>query len=219
MPPDATPLHAGWEIFKILLAAFIAFLLNAWWQSLREKWNRPVLHLRKCEPVKTFIPHGDNRPVHPAIFLRIAVTNTGGSVAKNCLVYLIDIKEIKAAGENPVGYEDTIRLRWAYEPWDKKESGEPHEGLALQRGVTLYFDLISTKQVIDEKGNATDFITVQFNRKAPNRFDRGLNFKTRYKFTIVAAADDASPVKATWDIGFGNEYSDVSVGEFELVKT
>jgi hypothetical protein len=216
---EATPLHAGWEIFKICLAAVIAFLLNNWWQSRREKRKRPVLKLRGCPIVETFIPHGeDSRPIHSARFLRIAVENTGGSVANNCLIYLTDIKEIKAEGQKQVGYEDTIRLRWAYEPWDKKESGEPHEGLTLQRGVTLYFDLASTKQIIDKNGNSEDSITVQFNRKAPNKFDRALKFKKRYVFTVVAAADDASPVKATWDIEFGNDYADISVGDFKVMQ-
>ena len=176
------------------------------------------MRLRACKVVETYIPQWQGPAKYPARYLRIAVENTGGSVANNSLVYLTDIKEIKAEGEKSVGYEDTIRLRWAYESWDKKESGEPHEGLALQRGVTLYFDLIATKQETDVHQNEHDTIKLQLNRRVTNKFDDILNFKRRYLFTVVAAADDASPVKATWDIEFGNDYKDISVGEFKVVK-
>jgi hypothetical protein len=177
----------------------------------RDKAKIPVLRLLQTQTTESRITESQD-----ACYVRIAVENVGGSVANNCLIYLTDVQQVTENGLVSLGYEDTIRLRWAYEPWQSEGPTKAHEGLALPSGVIFYFNLLWTVHPgIDKSGQrTTDAAIISFNSYVQSRYTNLLKMSSTYLFTFVAAADEAMPVKATWKIAIGAGYKDLDVSVY-----
>jgi hypothetical protein len=148
-----------------------------------------------------------------AIYVRGAVQNRSWTrtIAKDCRAYLAEMEEWNGDRFIPVDfYADTLRLRWAYEG----KENPPHEGVDVPTGVTLNFDLMSSRSIVREGQTEVHRMVQVFAkglRTDPERLLNKLEANKRYRFTVVMVAENAAPHTVRTIMQFGASWDALEV--------
>jgi hypothetical protein len=173
----------------------------------------PVRDSGKAGSVITTKVRGDRPDLyHDARYLRIGITNTATTIAKDCRVYMTEISELtEDRQETPTPYKDTLRLRWAYEG----EEGEPHQGIDIPKDVTVYFDVYSSKREVGTANNVKEIRVFEFaskSAKSSPMFKDFLQYGKTYRLKMLITAEGANSVPLPLDIIMGNGWDQIRLG-------
>ena len=90
----------------------------------------------ECNTTTTLTDASGNYVAH-ARYVRVKVTNTGHSTAKNCVAYLSDVEFLDAPTAPTERYVDTIRLSWT--------GSQAHAPIDLPPHISDYANVVSAR--------------------------------------------------------------------------
>jgi hypothetical protein len=203
-----------WSTVLVFISGMVSTLLV---EYLKRRIFKPKLvpvrdSVGKAGFVITTKVPGRRLGLHDARYLRIGITNTATTIAKDCRVYMTEISELTDGQETPTPYNETLRLRWAYEG----EEGEPHQGIDIPKDVTIYFDVYSSKREVGTANNDMEEIRVfEFASKSAKsslQFKDFLQYGKTYRLKMLITAEGANSVPLSLDIIMGNGWDQISLG-------
>ena len=209
MPTVGTSLHAYLNFIQIGLGYVSGVLSGALAPLIAECAKRRFLGPRlevmykeeeRYMPI-TEVPGRLPGRLYPAKYLRVRVENTGRRVAKGCKAYLVKLEEIVNSEPQPTFYQDTFRLRWAYEQQD-----ELHEGIDIPPGIFIFFDVLSCKHQEDK-----DMTIIQVSKFSIKKFRNKIKFNKSYRFTILVASEETEPEQISLTVKMGETWRDFRV--------
>jgi hypothetical protein len=202
-----------WSSVLVFISGMVSTLLVEYFKRRIFKPKLvPVRNSGKAGFVITTKVPGNRPGLHDARYLRIGITNTERTIAKDCRVYMTEISELtKDRQETPTPYKDTLRLRWAYEG----EEGEPHQGIDIPKDVTVYFDVYSSKREVKTANNVEEIRVFEFaskSAKSSPMFKDFLQYGKTYRLKMLITAEGANSVPLFLDIIMGNGWDQISLG-------
>ncbi len=130
-------------------------------------------------------------------FIRLIVHNDGLQSVKGCRVFLERIEEVTTDGLKPVNYPTPLRLLWA-----KEGSGKIDSVRTISKGQDIV-DIIRTDHF--DSGDRILICDIEYTSI--------LDFKRRYRLTVVARADDVPACELQLDVFFGSSWDSLQVLE------
>ncbi len=177
-------------VLNTAIGAVLGFAAAVFAEPLRHWLYRPRLKLefgddpgcRARTPEQAQLPGPrPEQSIHDADYIRIKVTNTKPSIAKNCRAYLVNIEKADSSGEfKPTIYGDSIPLSWAC------RGAQAYDPLDLPRGVVQFVDVISTRSV------STDFKPEI--KPIPFRYIDLFQQQGKFRFTVQVSGENVKPV-------------------------
>jgi hypothetical protein len=167
----------------------------------------PRLWLEFNEANQCYIPsHADFGDGHGLIkrkHVRIIVHNDGLKAAKGCRVFLNRIEEVTIDGLKQLNYSTPMRLLWA-----KEGNGKNDDTRTISKGED-FVDVLRT----DNRVNGDQILLCDIEHTTI------LEFKKRYRISIVARTEDVPACALTFDVMFGATWDCVQVLEPKSLAT
>jgi hypothetical protein len=142
------------------------------------------------------------------IFIRVRLRNTGIRIARDCRVYLIDIKErvylidikeVDYASTHETSFHDSMILAWPGWP-------EDFDPRVIPRGIDAYVNVVSVSK--NEAG-------WQFHVKNLFASQQALKaYSGTYRLTLLATADNAHPVELKIDVTYNQDWHSLRAVSF-----
>ena len=176
-------------------------------EALRHRWNRPVLNvsfLPKDEyfartPVSYHESDG-NVSVAYGKWVRLKVTNTGGSTARNCRAFItgIHFADARYPNEDRIENQDALPLTWSLR--------EGETTIDLPRKINQFVDLCHTTEV-------EPYVLIPDCKITPYRLAHIWKESGRFTITVIVTADDAEPASIVARLSWGGHWQDLGVFE------
>lgn len=176
-------------------AAIIGAIVTGVFDGLRQYVMRPVLRLSFKERDDAYCVESTyeaDGQLRTSTFIRVRLFNSGKSVARDCRVFLTEIKEINGMQEHPTKLYDAKELPWAGYPRDYASRPVPP-------GIQSYVDVLR----ISKGDPSWNFLV-----KALFASQESIkNYKGTYRIKIIATADNAKPTEVEFDITYNSDYT------------
>jgi hypothetical protein len=172
------------EFITLLIGWVLGVLSKVLGDQLSRVVRGPRLDLEFREK-GNFISHttltGNGQSI-PCRYVRVKVTNTGQTSARNCRGFLIGLERKSKSGDFELvnGGDDTIQLIWSHASGNARG-----EGFDMSPGVARYLDVLSTAE-------GRRHFNIECPR-IPNTLIPCLDQHGTYRLTILASAEEAEP--------------------------
>lgn len=196
-----------WDFLKQVVWSPLSIFLSGLCFPVVIEWARRWLFFPRLEAVsvgikEAHVPGSDNKP-YPASYVRVGVKNTSLATAKNAMALLTRI-EVYAINEfrDVEFFEDTLRLRWAYEP----QEADLHRGVDIPHNVLFHFGILSIKRDNDSPTRIIQCADkyLRFNPKGGliNRIEQG----KKYRFHIALSSENAATKPMVVEVEIGSAW-------------
>jgi hypothetical protein len=161
---------------------------------IKDRYTRPILNLTfesKDDAYLVESTYMAGEMERTSKFVRVRLTNKGRDVARECRVFLTEVREVDGQQLHPTSFYDSKSLPWAGFP--KNYSARP-----IPAGINAYIDVLRVS-----KGDPKwDFrVKTMFASQRPIETYKGI-----LRLKITATADNAEPVSITLDVTFRGDY-------------
>jgi hypothetical protein len=124
------------------------------------------------------------------VYVRVRVRNTGGAVAKGCVVYLTELKEMHPGGSTvPTAIEDSKVLPWA--GWHFSPKNVPPDG-------TYYADVVRISK--DERG----WLFCEGDKQGYQQ--RLKDYLGTYRFRVMVVDENTSKASCEIDVTYNGDW-------------
>lgn len=198
------PINAGlgqWG--QILLSGIGAALLTLGGSTIVTWWMRPQLKIEFENNKRPFCVK--DPPNQGQIYwLRVKITNSGRSTAKNCLGRIVQFLDDKG---KPIMDHDPVQLHWVGTPWVSKPEEltllKLHK-LDLQKGRSEFLDTLVMKP---EHDRALLFMSRDnLFGASPDKIPEGT-----IAFQVTVYGDNVNPCTKTYSITYGQSYDSITL--------
>ena len=176
-------------------AAIAGGILTGVFDGLRQYIMRPVLRLSFKERDEAYCVESTyevDSQSRTSTFIRVRLVNSGRSVARDCRVFITEIKELNGMQTHPTKFYDAKELPWAGYPQD-------YSSRPIPPGINSYVDVIRFS-----KGESS----WNFRVKALFASQESIkNYKGTYRLKVVATADNAKPTEVEFNVTYTGDYT------------
>jgi hypothetical protein len=176
-----------------IVGGVIGGLLSGAYQHIRDHASRPRLQIdyegvEGAHRVEVDYTDKENRPV-AEIYIRARVQNKGRRVAKGCLVFLANVREVHPSGMTTTSFHDSMPLAWA--GWNFSPRDIP-------RGVEFYVDVVRVSKHVSGWRFSVERL---FASHAELKDYRGT-----YRFSLMVTGDKADPAMCEVDVTYDGDW-------------
>jgi hypothetical protein len=174
------------------LAAIVGGLLSGAYQEWRDYREQPKLLLDyegTAGSNKVDVEYKKGEQQIAEIYIRVRIRNVGRRAAKNCLVFLVGVKEVHPSGLTSTSFYDAQPLAWP--GW----SFPPRD---VPMGVDFYVDLMKVS-----KHSPGWLISVERHFADQESLK---NYSGTYRFQLMATAENAEPYLFEIDVTYDKDW-------------
>jgi hypothetical protein len=181
-----------WTAVLALVSAIIGAVLVGSYEHWRDWYYRPILQIDYAGPDANKVDGDrwkDGKQILE-VYIRARIRNIGRLPAKNCLVYLTDLRAVQVSGTTPTSFHDPSPLGWAGWRFTPRD---------IPRDIPFYVDIMRVS-----KETPGWLISVQqlFDNQEKLKYYSGT-----YRFELTATADNAEPVKFSIDVTYAKDWN------------
>jgi hypothetical protein len=177
-------------LFSFLGGSAFTYLIN----KVAEWWFRPIIRVRFVQGGCYVNTARGNPPTHRARFLRLRVENTGRSVIKGCVGYIVCITKAVNNTSSP-DEQEVLELNWSHVGKTPRD---------IPQGAFFYLDIASLDLIAP---NNVLWLTVD---SMPNHLAYLLSGAGTFDLNIKVAAENATPVNRKIHFGFDPRKDDLT---------
>jgi hypothetical protein len=133
-----------------------------------------------------------------ARYVRVRVTNTSGSLAKNCRAYLVNIEQLGHSGQ----WEATVYCESMQLAWSGRGDGA-YTAVDLPKNVPHFIDVVSMREK-----SATFQLEIKVLLK---RYEAMLSTPGQYRFTILVSGENVTLKKLRLSLKWAGAWDDSEV--------
>ena len=184
-----------------LIGGITGGLVTGSFEYFQQKRTRPRLKLDYVggQANKVESTFESNKLTVTEIFIRARLRNTGIKVARDCRVYLIDIKEVDHTSTHETSFHDSMVVAWPGWP-------EDFDARVIPRGIDAYVNVVSVRK------NEAGWRFHVKNLFASQQALKG--YSGTYRLTLLATADNADPVELKIDVTYNQDWHSLRAVSF-----
>ena len=161
---------------------------------IKECYTRPILNLTFKSRDDAYLVESTymaGEAERTSKFVRVRLINKGRDVARECRVYLTEVREADGQQLHPTTFYDSKNLPWAGFPKD-------YDARPIPAGINAYIDVL---RVSKGEPNWHFCVETMFASQLPIEAYKGI-----LRLKITATADNAEPVSISLDVTYRGDY-------------